>query len=179
MPEEKRRVSVSTREFFAILNKRCSKSNVVFMVTFVGIIILLGGIGIWMGVYQYFSRPTESAFISEALFTYGIALLATMGAEFHLEDSGEDSDEALDEGNIGRKAMRQAGFFVCAVAVLLLMWGYNVSAGTISWQSSVATALIWVVWFFMNVGKEKFDDKVNPKNPLGGDPSVANLGTGT
>ena len=140
-------------ELYYDVSQRLSKaiSNPAFLCSFIGVIIVLGSIGVWLPWLRD-SKDELHLLRTEALLTYGISILASVSAEVLV-------------GERRSKNFKMLLFTISIGAAFLLIFSYELN-GAIS--SVIGIILVLFVWFVLNANDPKYDEVQSPESSIGG-----------
>jgi len=150
-------------DMISLLIKRFGNAitNPTFIISFVAVIVLGGGAGIW--IPNWFGNDNESTlafFKVTDLLTYGVAILSAIAADGLMDDTSTEK---------GAKSVKALALLVGLIAFILLVYGYKKSARDMSsGYSNLGTLFVLLLWFFVYANDEKYDDRQSPQNPIGG-----------
>lgn len=148
--------------------------RVVFVIYFIGVVVILGGMGWMIPVCRLFLADDRSV-VSElpsALSTFFLALLAGAMADIVLEDNSESGN--APSNNASTKGFRVFALGLSLVGVPLAYGGIQRSQLIWSYVSSILGMLISLfLWWVLNADKAKWrDEPIPPISAAGGTTSV-------
>lgn len=135
--------------------------HVSFWFYLIGAIVVVGGLGVWVEVYQATQRPNAPSVLT-AIYTYFPAVAAAGSFQMNLE--------ADDMKYVRSFALGAFGLVLVAVIFQALhVFGDGVWSFVVGIVGSIAALLLW---WIANGKNPSFQDAVNPKDSLGADPST-------
>lgn len=140
--------------------------NIDFVIYFLVVIIVVGGLGVFPLVYTAYTEIQSSdpnyIELSKALSTYFITLIATSAADLILNKHPNQKE--------ARSLRMPALSFLIFGGIAIFIVQYNLIPKyslTISIWSTIGALILW--WIANSLdGKYTLDDGQNPANPMGG-----------
>lgn len=136
-----------------------------FILSFIFVLIFFGGAGIWVP-YVFDHKNNLVLFKAEALFTYSVAIVASILTDFILSDR-------ID---LRLKSVSMLAFSISSIALCMLIYGYiypNIDNS--SCWALLGSILILSIWFLAYANDPKFDQRSNFAPIVKENPEVSDL----
>lgn len=145
--------------FFEIIKSRMRepKQNPGFGLYFILIVVIVGGLGFWINVFNF-----DLSMLKKSLATYFIAILATSAVDISLHDFEKEKDY--------KKAFQLSAYLVLTLGVIVVFFVESITL------LIIYTLVSWSVWWFANADNSiilgpppKLNKATGENQPIRGD----------
>ncbi len=146
---ERKEISHIGQEIIVLLKLPCKPFNFPFFAYLFGIIILFGGAGIWVAIYDSYLSPIEDGYlVAYNMATFFMAIWATAYIDLDLLENIQNK--------LSLKIIMTVLFLII---VILFFWTFRLKSNSAFIPATIGFCISITIWFLGNASNEKFNEK--------------------